>query len=254
MNLGNFGEDMDVTWEKLTAVYTAELTNGLGNLCSRVAKMMADMENEEKELTREERLKIEEQAIQALLQHGVKFSVPLKIEPRKAPKRILLWNKLFPWKTINWRDKRIPKEWNVETIDIPDVNFGIIKKTIARQFHIKPLYLGTIDALRKLYLEIEYNEEAMQDKPLAESKKLFKYTSLMAEIAAVATINSGVIANPLSKEIKELKQFFIEHLTVGRLQKLAGVINQMMNPAGFTASIRLIREMGTTKPRANRIE
>lgn len=38
-------------------------------------------DNEERELTREERLDIEEQAIQALLQHGVKFSVPLKIEP-----------------------------------------------------------------------------------------------------------------------------------------------------------------------------
>ena len=40
-NLGNFGEDTDVTWEKMAEVYNAELTNGLGNLCSRVAKMMS---------------------------------------------------------------------------------------------------------------------------------------------------------------------------------------------------------------------
>ncbi len=39
MNLGPFGTDMDVSWEKLDAVYTAELANGLGNLCSRVAKL-----------------------------------------------------------------------------------------------------------------------------------------------------------------------------------------------------------------------
>lgn len=39
MNLGPFGSDMDVTWEKLDAVYTAQLSNGLGNLCSRVAKL-----------------------------------------------------------------------------------------------------------------------------------------------------------------------------------------------------------------------
>ena len=213
------------------------------------------MDNEEKEeLTREQRLELEEQAIQALLQYGVKFSVPLKIEPKNAPKRILWWNKHFPNMVKDWRDKRIPESWNVEVVEIPDINQGTIKRTYMRNFHIKPLYLGTIDALRRLYLEIEYNEEAIQEQPAEESKKLFKYTSLMAEIAAVAALNSGVIADPLDKQTKSLKQFFMEHLTVARLQKLAGVINQMRNPAGFTASIRLIQEVGTTKPRADRIE
>lgn len=211
-------------------------------------------DNEERELTREERLDIEEQAIQALLQHGVKFSVPLKIEPVKPPKWILLWNKYFPSKAKVWRDKRIPKDWNVEVMEIADINLGRTRDVYMRNFHIKPLYLGTIDALRRLYLEIEYNEDAIQEQPGSESKKLFKYTSLMAEIAAVAAINSGVIADPLDKQTKKLKQFFIEHLTVSRLQKLTGVVNQMMNPAGFTASIRLIQEVGTTKPRADRIE
>ncbi len=39
MKLGPFGTDMDVSWEKLDQTYTADLSNGLGNLCSRVAKM-----------------------------------------------------------------------------------------------------------------------------------------------------------------------------------------------------------------------
>lgn len=39
MNLGVFGEDMDVTWQRLDKTYTADLANGLGNLCSRVAKL-----------------------------------------------------------------------------------------------------------------------------------------------------------------------------------------------------------------------
>lgn len=39
MNLGPFGTDMDVTWEKLDAVYTSQLSNGVGNVCSRVAKL-----------------------------------------------------------------------------------------------------------------------------------------------------------------------------------------------------------------------
>lgn len=39
MHLGPFGTDMDVSWEKFDTTYTAFLSNGLGNLCSRVAKM-----------------------------------------------------------------------------------------------------------------------------------------------------------------------------------------------------------------------
>lgn len=39
MHLGPFGSDMDVTWEKFDTTYTAFLSNGIGNLCSRVAKM-----------------------------------------------------------------------------------------------------------------------------------------------------------------------------------------------------------------------
>jgi len=39
MKLGPFGEDMDVSWKKFDETYTADLANGLGNLCSRVAKL-----------------------------------------------------------------------------------------------------------------------------------------------------------------------------------------------------------------------
>lgn len=39
ISLGAFGADPDVTWERLDSLYTAELANGYGNLCSRVAKM-----------------------------------------------------------------------------------------------------------------------------------------------------------------------------------------------------------------------
>ncbi|NTU66473.1 MAG: methionine--tRNA ligase [Candidatus Moranbacteria bacterium] len=36
---GNFGEDFDITWEKLVEKYNADLANGLGNLVSRVIKL-----------------------------------------------------------------------------------------------------------------------------------------------------------------------------------------------------------------------
>jgi len=39
MHLGPFDSDMDVTKEKLDAIYESKLQNGIGNVCSRIAKM-----------------------------------------------------------------------------------------------------------------------------------------------------------------------------------------------------------------------
>lgn len=172
-----------------------------------------------KDLTTEERLELEEKAIEALLQLGVKFSVPLKIYPVKPPKRVLWWNRTFPKMARIWRDKRIPVDWDVSVMEVPDADKGKMVDMYMRNFHIKPLYLGTIDYLRKLYIQIEYNEKEVQDQPIQESKKLFKYIPLMAEIAAVAVINSPEITNRRSKEVEQLKTFFINHLTVARLKK-----------------------------------
>lgn len=206
-------------------------------------------QQEQQELTREQRLEIEDKAIQALLSMGAKFTVPLKINPVKPSKWFNLKKRLFPKRNVVWRDKQIPKDWDVTLTEIPDVDTGTMKEVYMRNFHIKPLYLGTIDRLRQLYILIEYDEEAVQEQPIQESKRLFKYIPQMAEIAAVAVINDPTVTDPKNKAVCELKQFFMEHLTVARLRKLAEVINQMMNPAGFTSSIRLIREMGTTRPK-----
>lgn len=210
---------------------------------------------EEKELTREERLEIEEKAIQALVNMGVKFSVQLNINPVNPPKYIQWWNKHFPNRVKVWRDKRLPNDWDVEIVDMPNAALQNTERVYVRNFHIKPLFLGTIDCLRRLYLNIEYDEERIQEEPLQESKKLFKYIPIMAEIAAVAIINNPTVAESTkSKEVQRLKKFLMEHLTVTRLQKLADVVSQMMNPGGFTSSIRSIREIGTTQPKANRVE
>lgn len=208
---------------------------------------------QEKELTREERLEIEEKAIQALVNMGAKFSVQLKINPVKPPKYIQWWNRHFPNNVIVWRDSRLPKSWDVEETEVPNAALQRMERVYMRNFFLKPLYLGTIDCLRKLYLNIEYDEERIQDEPLQESKRLFKYVPLMAEIAAVAVINNPTVADPSkAREVKSLKKFFLEHLTVERLKRLADVISQMMNPGGFTSSIRSIREIGQTKPEKNK--
>lgn len=39
LSLGAFAGDMDVTWDRFDQIYTADLANGFGNLCSRVAKL-----------------------------------------------------------------------------------------------------------------------------------------------------------------------------------------------------------------------
>ena len=164
-------------------------------------------ENKEKvteELTREQQLELEEKAINALIEMGVKFSVPLKINPVNPPKRILWWNKHFPNHVKVWRDKRIPKDWNVSVESLPDPELGRMKDVYVRNFVIKPLYLGTIDYLRKLYLQIEFDEELIQDQPIQETKKLFKYIPLVAKIAAVAVLNNPTVADTDSKEVKAL--------------------------------------------------
>ncbi|MFH0930024.1 MAG: class I tRNA ligase family protein [Candidatus Moraniibacteriota bacterium] len=45
MSAGTFGEDVDVTMERLTEKYNADLANGIGNLVSRVVKLMGNSEN-----------------------------------------------------------------------------------------------------------------------------------------------------------------------------------------------------------------
>lgn len=216
------------------------------------------MENnqEQEELTREQRLEIEEKALQALLNMGCKFSVPLKIYPVKPSKWFNLRKRIFPKCNKVWHDKRISKGWEVSIVEVPDVETERMKEVYMRHFSIKPLYLGTIDRLRQMYIGIEYDEKTIQEQPIQESKRLFKYTRQMAEIAAVAVINNPCVADKGDRSVKELTKFFMEHLTVARLQKLTAIISQMMNPAGFISSIRLIREVGTTKPNseAQRIE
>ncbi|MEN8252376.1 MAG: methionine--tRNA ligase [Patescibacteria group bacterium] len=44
---GNFGEDNDISWEKLDAKYNADLANGLGNLTARIITLAGDIDYKE---------------------------------------------------------------------------------------------------------------------------------------------------------------------------------------------------------------
>lgn len=213
------------------------------------------MDEEKKELTKEQRLELENQAIETLLQYGAKFSVPLKILPRTAPKLIQWWNKHFPMLSIKWTDRRIPRKWFVEKEDVADITTGKTTSLYMRRFHLKPLYLGTIDMIRSLELDINFSEDAIQKNPAQESEKLFKHSKLMAKIVAVATLNVSDIADPLNKDVNDLAKFFHTHLTSARLQRLCMIIDQLKNRGGFTSSIRLMLQVeATTIPKADRVE
>lgn len=214
-------------------------------------------QQETKEFTREEKLELEEKALEALLQMGVKFSVPLKIAPKKQKRWILRWNLKHPDRLIIRRDRRIPKGWDVSVVSVPDdQNLEGMKDVYMRNFHIKPLYLGTINMIRQLIISIEYNEDVIQDKPIEESDRLMQYIPLMAKVAAIAIINDHKLTERKTrKEVEELQDFLESHLTVNRLQKLCSVISQMSNRSGFTNSIRsMLQVEAPTKPRTNRVE
>ena len=215
---------------------------------------------EKKEYTREERLAIEEKAIEALLELGVKFSVPLKIKPYKEPKLHRWARTRLPFLKLSVRDRRVPADWNVSTLEVPNVETMQMETVYQRNFHIKPLYLGTIDYLRKLYIQIEFDEGKIQEKPAEESQRLFKYIDTMARIVAVALLNRPEVVNPMGcKEVQELVPFLRNHLTVPRLKKLCATIQIMMDSEGFTNSIRSLSVLGLTRPkqdetRANLVE
>jgi hypothetical protein len=201
------------------------------------------------ELTDIEKRDLEIRALETLLENGYLFSVPLKLKYKDVPKWIKWLNKHnIP---VKWRDKRLPEKWLTE----------VVKKgnefSYTRNIRINPLYLGTIDSIRKLYLTIDFDENKLQENPIKESKRLFQYTSVMADIAAIASINTGEIEfDKYNKEFREYRKFYISHLTPDLLLNLVVIINQMCNPAGFTRSIRLIMGSvnGATNPKADLVE
>ncbi len=208
----------------------------------------------EKELTREEKLALEEQAINTLISLGAKFSVPLKLKPRQAPWWIRTWNKAFPKHARIYRDSRIPKSWDVTLEEVPDATHQRMEQVYMRHFVIKPMFLGTIDMIRLEGIEIEYNEGKIQENPLEESGKLFKYADRLARILAIAVLNCAEVADPQYKEVKPLQHFFKTHLTVAKMERLCSTISVMRNSGGFTNSIRLILSGSETEPKADLVE
>ncbi len=67
---GNFGEDNDISWEKLDAKYNADLANGLGNLTARIITLAGDIEYDVPEVDIEQLQKnIDQMALNKVLEN-----------------------------------------------------------------------------------------------------------------------------------------------------------------------------------------
>ncbi len=96
ISLGTFNEDMDVSWERLDENYTANLANGIGNLCSRVAKMSADEKIVFSEKKSEKHDEVLDKYHQLMDQYELSKSLELIIDLIKKTDLFLSQNE--PWK------------------------------------------------------------------------------------------------------------------------------------------------------------
>lgn len=135
------------------------------------------------------------------------------------------------------------------------VKFDVEKKSFLRHFSkkknrtftIKQPYLGTLDHLSALFLEMKINEMDIEADPNGESKRLVNRSSKScARVVAVAVLNSkwGI---RLFTNI--YAAYFMWRVTPKKMWQLAVITNQMCNLGDFTNSIRLMSGARTMKPK-----
>lgn len=208
----------------------------------------------DKKPTEREKFENEIAAINLLQQVGISFRVPLKQdEIRQYKRKNNFLNKIY----ILRKKSSIPRDFVVNSQKIPNPN----NPTEAINYYdveinIRPLYLETIDTLRKKRLELELKDQIFSENLNSENGGMYllKYTREICDMLAIATVNTAN-ERKYKKHIAEISKFYHSHLTNQRLLKLVGVIMMMMDANSFHVSTRLIMGLGTTIPReANRVE
>ncbi len=95
ISLGTFGGDIDVSWEKFDEKFDAQLANGLGNLCSRVAKMSSTVSLE----INQKNLEFDEQFI--ALMNSYQLSAALEWIQEKIKQADLYLSQTKPWELVD---------------------------------------------------------------------------------------------------------------------------------------------------------
>lgn len=121
-------------------------------------------------------------------------------------------------------------------------------------FVIKEPYLGTLDHLSGVSIDLQFNEDDIKEDPWGESKRLAKdHVFKLAKVIAIAYLNNAILIRLFSNL---LAFFFKWTVKPSKLYAYATYMNVISNFGDFTNSIRLISASRTTLPtkKANRVE
>lgn len=117
-----------------------------------------------------------------------------------------------------------------------------------RAFRIRQSYLGTVYAISKIAISMDFDETLIQKDPFFESKVLAeKHIKAMALVIAIAILNSKLKIR-LFKNI--LASYLLWHLTPEELSKLVMFIAELNNYSDFMSSIRSVRGWRITQPKS----
>lgn len=115
------------------------------------------------------------------------------------------------------------------------------------RFTIRQLFLGTIDHLSDLYLQIDIDEEKIKEDPQKEARRLAgKHAKLMARVVAIALLNSYFGIKFFSGI---LSYYLLWKINPQRLFELTIAVKTLSNTGDFIASIRSLSLVRTTTPR-----
>lgn len=127
-----------------------------------------------------------------------------------------------------------------------------LSKKKERDFYIFQPYLGTLDHLSELSLQMKIDEKVYESDDMFERLQGYKILAsktarLAAKMAAISVLNSrwkiklfsGILAG-----------YFLWHIQPTHLLQLAMLINKMSNFGDFTNSIRLMSTARTTAPKS----
>lgn len=123
---------------------------------------------------------------------------------------------------------------------------GVAFKVGKKSFTIQQPYIGTLDRLSDLYMQMTYDEEALNENGVIEANKIIRTTAkLWAMVAAVAVCNSKWKIKFMAPF---MAKFFYWNMKPGDLKTLSELIMKMSGIVDFIISIRSIAGARTTKP------
>lgn len=118
------------------------------------------------------------------------------------------------------------------------------KKT--RRFVIQQPYGGALDMMSRIFLDIEFDESAIKENPLTETKRLSTHGRKLAQSIAIAVLEDKWKIKLFSGL---LTTYFFWRIKPDNLLSIIIGLTQISNLSDFTNSIRLASRIRTTTPR-----